>query len=394
MKKLRTASRGQHLISLWLRPCHVRTIQRRTLATTAFKGNSAATSVDSHVGIEDNASLLSLNSHHPSSPYPSPLPERASHSAKLAALHARLALSKRLPLETLARSLVDPSADSNPNFNNSALAQLGRSVMSYHVGEYLLCKYPRLPISVLFAASFAYNGPKTLQLVAQEWGVETAAAPGSEVDPGLLQFSKLRPGTTLEPSGASTRPDAMDFYRRGMTSRLVYDDEFGDKVPKLNTTTAPITTDSAYAGFVRALVGALYLHAGQKIAKTFVKQQILSRHLDMSTLFQFKNPIRELTRLCNREEFELPIARIISESGRWSRAPVFVVGIYSGKDLLGQGSGPSLPEARIRGCVAALKSWYLYSPGNDTNVPSDTEGQNGNKKWEPVHIDLGEIVLS
>ena len=42
---------------------------------------------------------------------PSPDPSRAHTSAKLAALHARLNISHKVPLETLARALVDPSAD-------------------------------------------------------------------------------------------------------------------------------------------------------------------------------------------------------------------------------------------------------------------------------------------
>lgn len=394
MKTLRIAKCHGKRLAVRLQLCQIETVQKRSIATTYKKYSAEATSMNTDTVIEDTLPPFLSTNHNPSNKYPSPLPERALHSPKLAALHARLGLPKRLPLQTLASTLVDPSADPNPSFNNAALSRMGRSITSYHVGEYLLCTYPRLPISVLFAASYAYNGPQTLQLIAQEWGVETAAAPGSEVDPGLLQLSKLSPGTNIEDDSSSTRPDVFKYFRRGMTSRLVYDDEFGDKISLGNKQTAATPTDKAYASFVNALVGALYIHAGQKAAKNFINCQILSRYLDISTLFQFQNPIRELARLCNREGFELPIARIISETGRWSRAPVYVVGIYSGKDQLGSGSGPSLPEARIRGCVAALKSWYLYSPGKDVPVPSDTEGQDSVKNWEPVYIDPGEIVLS
>lgn len=393
MKILKVVRWHGHRVSLCLRSCQVQSVFQRTLATTQFKNISDSITVNTSNTVGERVPNLAFTNTPPDQ-YPSPLPESALNSAKLVALHARLALSKRLPLQTLARTLVDPSADPNPHFNNGALARLGSTLISYHVGEYLLCKYPRLPISVLFAASYAYNGPKTMQLIAQEWGVETAAAPGSEVDPGLLQFSKLKPGTSTQIQGASVRPDVKSYFRRGMSSRLVYDDEFGDRVPLASDETAPTQTDIAHAGFVNALVGALYVHAGRQSAKNFIKQQILARHLDISTLFQFQNPIRELARLCNREDFELPVARIISETGRNSRAPVFLVGIYSGNDLLGSGSGPSLPEARIKGCVAALMSWYLYSPGNNVRVPSDTEGQGSNKEWEPVYIDPGEVVLS
>jgi dsRNA-specific ribonuclease len=325
--------------------------------------------------------------------YPSPPPSVAPQSAKLAALHARLSLPKKLPLQTMARTLVDPSADSNTRFNNASLAQVGGSIISYHVAEFLLATYPRLPMTVLFAAAYAYNGPKTLQLIAKEWGVETAAAPGGEVDPGLLQFSKITPGQGLSLGfgGGSTRPDKKSWMRRGISSRNVYDDEFGDVIPKEDTSELPQATEIAYSNFVKAVVGSIYLHAGRQAAKTFVQQHILSRHLQLSTLFKFAEPVRELARLCQREGFEYPVARILSETGRHSRSPVFVVGIFSGTEKLGEGAAPNLTEARVRACVAALKAWYLYSPGKSVRVPSEMEEANA-KPWEPLHVDIGEII--
>ena len=53
-----------------------------------------------------------------------------------------------------------------------------------------------------------------------------------------------------------------------------------------------------------------------------------------------------------------------------------------------------MDEARIRASVAGLKAWYLYSPGQ-VMVPSDVEvgrKEDVEKAWEPVHIDMGEIV--
>ena len=73
-----------------------------------------------------------------------------------------------------------------------------------------------------------------------------------------------------------------------------------------------------------------------------------------------------------------------------SRHPVFVVGVFSGKDKLGEGMGGSLDEARIRAAISALKGWYLYSP-LDVRVPSEMEGEVG-KPWTPLLVDGGEIV--
>jgi dsRNA-specific ribonuclease len=239
----------------------------------------------------------------------------------------------------------------------------------------------------------AYIGPPTLYRIGKEWGVETAAAPGGEVDPGLLQFSKLRPGQ--KPIlGESVRPDPKEFYRRGMSSRIVYDDEFGDLIHDAKTEDLR-PAEEAYASFVRALVGSIYVHAGHNAAKDFIKAHILTRHLDIHKLFEFRNATRDLAKLCAREGFEFPVARLLSETGRLSRSPVFVVGIFSGTQKLGEGVGASLDEARIRAAISALKAWYLYSPnmGRPGRVPSDMEDERSKKgEWEPVHIDLGEVV--
>lgn len=390
MKRLRLDRWSGQLLSPRRRPCCLWQ-QQQSLGSKRLQ--STSTGID--LTYEDEEALDdSSASSQPFAEriYPSPLPEAALRSAKLAALHARLSLPKKLPLQTMARTLVDTSADPNIRFNNASLAQIGGNLMSYYVAEWLLCHYPRLPMTVLFAAAYAYNGPKTLHMIAKEWGVEAAAVPGSEVDPGLLQFSKVKPGTPMPAIGrGQIRPDPDGRgYRRGISSRNVYDDEFGDTIPKMSVDD-PKPTETAYATFVKAIVGAIYLHAGREVAKTFVKQHILSRHLNISSLFEFKQPVRDLSRLCAREDFEEPVARILSETGRLSRSPVFVVGIFSGTEKLGEGAGPSLNEARIRASVNALKAWYLYSPGNNMRLPSDMEVENA-RPWEPVHIDLGEIV--
>ncbi|KAJ5481992.1 Double-stranded RNA-binding [Penicillium sp. IBT 31633x] len=325
--------------------------------------------------------------------YPSPPVEAAQQSAKLAALHARLYLPSKLPIQTLARTLVDESADANPNFNNASLATLGHDLLSYYATEHLICTYPRLPLTVIFAAMYAYAGPKTLAAMAREWGVELAALPGGEVDPGLLQFRRLEPGAEV-PSGFSrpARPyEAQKNWRKTVTSKIFYDDEFGDPLKGTTQSAAGVTAEQASAEFVRAVMGSIYLHAGRAAAKRFFEQHFLSRHLNISELFNFQAPARDLTRLCARESFERPVAKVISETGRKSRHPVFVVGIFSGQDKLGEGAGASLIEARERAAVAALKGWYLYSPLT-VRVPSAMEEPSA-AAWKPVHVDLGEVIV-
>ena len=369
-----------------------------------------------------------------------PSHSRALRSGKLAALHSRLSLPSKLPLQTLARCLIDSSVDSRPGFNNAPLALLGQDLLGYYTSEHLLCHYPRLPMPVLFAAQYAYVGPATLGSLRAEWGVEVVAAPGQEVDPGLLQLKRVAAGNALSEDGMTLKKDMPSLrrldtgrrneaynYRRGMASRIVYDDQFGDLQTGIsNPDAAPypgaptssrseehntdevakeealeespsdgITVQAASTTFVRALAGAVHLHAGPAASKAFHAEHILSRHLQLHQLFNFTHPTRDLSRLCLRENFEPPVARLISETGRHSRSPVFVVGVFSGEEKLGEGAGSSLDEARVRAAAAALRSWYLYSPTPDDIVlPSDMEVAEGKAKktWKPQMVDVGEII--
>ena len=332
-------------------------------------------------------------------PIPSPPHSRAASSAKLAALHARLSLSNKVPLETLARALINPTADQNANFNNSNLSFLGSTIINLHVLEYLMCKWPRLPMAILFEALRAFAGKESLHAVARRWGVESAAVPGAEVDPGLLQWSAEGNSYTSKRWGyLRSKGEQEQGYRIGMSSRVVMDDPFGDTIHQGNKSNRTVqelhdvAQDNAYESFVHAVVGAVQLHCGREAAKTFVTSHVLSRQLDPSKLFAFNNPTRELAMLCAREGFESPIARLESETGRRSRTPVFVVGIYSGKEKLGEGAGASLDTARKVASMNALKAWYLYSPGNKVRVPSDMLSE-GARPWTAPHIDPGEITI-
>ena len=379
--------------------------------------------IDDLSEIPDEAPSTSKPRHISLQKMPSPPPSRASSSAKLSALHARLSLSPRLPLETLARCLVDPSADIDPQFNNASLSVLGGDLFGYYTSEYILCRFPRLPTEVVFAAMWAYCGPQTLAAITREWGVEVAAEPGGEVDPGYLQCKRQEAGNasvdgtgvqikdlerlplSLEKGDPTERPNAAKGWKRGMSSRTVYDDYFGDEIKRSETDYAErpelreqdalakaergVTLERASMNFVRALMGAVYLHCGKKTAKLFFREHILSRFLSFSQLFEFRIPTLDLSKLCAREGFESPVARILSETGRKSRHPVFVVGVFAGKEKLGEGAGSSLDEARVRAAVAALKGWYLYSP-LELRVPSDAEG---GRPWQPVMIDGGEVVV-
>ena len=342
---------------------------------------------------------------------PSPPISKAKSSTKLAALHARLALSPRLPIETLARCLIDSTADPHTDFNNASLALLGKDLCDYYTTEAILCRYPRLPSAVLTAAISAYVGPRALTQITKEWGVEIVAEPGGEVDMGYLQCKRKDsmlvecrsatsdddPRAALErqqPKIVSTDtslPGPEKGWNRGAKTVPEYDSGESANRNREQTKKVPVTSvEDACARFVQAVMGAVYLHRGRYAAKMFFKEHITSRHLDVGKLFEFWQPTRDLSKLCQREGFESPVARILSETGRRSRSPVFVVGVFAGREKLGEGAGSSLNEARTRAAVGALKGWYLYSP-LEVRVPSDAEGPNA-KPWQPVLVDIGEVI--
>ena len=69
---------------------------------------------------------------------------------------------------------------------------------------------------------------------------------------------------------------------------------------------------------------------------------------------------------------------------------MFVVGVFCGDEVVGEGAGASLNEARIRAAAAALRAWYLYRvPEEDVRLPSRDLGGKG---WRPQMVDRGEVV--
>ncbi|KAI0199222.1 ribonuclease III [Astrocystis sublimbata] len=332
---------------------------------------------------------------------PSPLPDKALRSAKLAALHARLSLSKKLPVKILARALVDPSADAQPRFHNANLALVGASLLQYYTSEYLVMRYPRLPMTITLASMKGYTGEKALYQISRSWGVEEAGAPGAEVDPGYLQYSGDKPTIMMHKWGY-VRAEAKELSK--MKWPRAMSPLSGDTSPEQPSAPGSEVSDerntkslyiddvvqNAHANFVRAVIGAIYLYSGSDAAKTFIKAHILARQLDFENLFEFKLPQRELTRLCARENFDPPVARLLSETGRLSRTPVYVVGIYSGRDRLGEAAGANLKAAKLAATINALKSWYLYSPG-PVAMPSDMFAEDA-APWKPAYVDIGEIV--
>lgn len=284
----------------------------------------------------------------------------ASKSPSLVTLHKRLSLPKEFTLSVLARCLTCRSSqlpkDLNDSrsgaalsstvptsnfFDNHGLNIFGKNLLTYHVTQRLMAKYPRLPTVVLNAAVDAYISQDVLASIARSWGIE--AEKTSVVDrflrkePIQITLGKLR------------------FFNNSLNEQ--------DGIQVI--TSQNFSENSAYALATRSIIGALWASTqgtNPHFCNKFIDDHILSRQLDVSRLFQFEQPTRELATLCRREGLERPISKLLAESGRASKAPVFIVGVFSGSEKLGEGFGSSLKEAKARAATDALMKWYCYEP--------------------------------
>ena len=105
---------------------------------------------------------------------------------------------------------------------------------------------------------------------------------------------------------------------------------------------------SAIAECLNALIGAVYQEQGPEAAKKFVHAHILTRELDVRPFLKLENPKRYLSALLKKTNQEAAVSRVLSETGRLSSSPVFVVGVFSGENKLGEGFGSSLKMAEHR----------------------------------------------
>lgn len=297
-------------------------------------------------------------------------------SAKLFALHARLNLGSKFSNVTLVRAFVDFRVANGLELipNNQGLSILGTCITHYFVSEYLITRWPRLPYKIIKSALWGYCGTKALTKVGREWGLETS---DKEVNV-FPDFSENELNQVVFEILSEARNGKLVFKRKGWIPDYI--------LPKDNE-----HLENVISRTVMSIIGGIYLHYGLSDVRKFIDDHIISRYLSISSLFSFEQPGRELSVLCSREKLEPPISRLIAETGRRSSAPLFVVGVYSGNEKLGEGNGSSLKEAKYRASVDALKAWYLYeSKGFDR--PSKTL-ENDKEIYIPVHIDSGEVIV-
>ncbi|KIK16223.1 hypothetical protein PISMIDRAFT_71206, partial [Pisolithus microcarpus 441] len=147
------------------------------------------------------------------------------------------------------------------------------------------------------------------------------------------------------------------------------------------TPTSPALLHSdALASIPRALAALVYQERCLASARKFVHSFFLNRRVDIRAMLKFRDPKRALMETVAKFQREPPKSKqrdpLLKETGRFSNSPIFVVGIYTGADKLGEGFGSSLKMAEYRAAEDALHRLYLTrTPPHVLKLPSSTFGE-------------------
>ncbi|KAI8376566.1 ribonuclease III domain-containing protein [Radiomyces spectabilis] len=242
--------------------------------------------------------------------------------AALAAFGARLGL-QNLDSHVLEKAVTHASASQE---NNAVFTALGKRVSSLYTLEYLHCRYPWIPTKTLDNVVGAYVGNKFFSRLGKHMG--------------LQHVMRWQPTQGVE----------------GIEDK-------------------PLVHEVALSDCMNALIGVIYEKQGEDAAKKFIHAHILSADTIVKDIVREtwkNNPKRHLSALLRKVHKESPISRLVSETGRHSSAPVYVVGVFSGEEKLGEGFGSSLQMAEHRACIDALQTHYCREEKTFT-LPSDAD---------------------
>ena len=123
-----------------------------------------------------------------------------------------------------------------------------------------------------------------------------------------------------------------------------------------------------------AVIGAVYRDKGPKAARNVVHDLVVSQLAgkDLEEIVKLQHPRFMLTSILTTQGRPGPQSRLVSESGRATHFPSFRVGVFSGNDLLGEGTGTSLRRAEREAMLTALRSHFIKEL-SEALLPSDSE---------------------
>ncbi len=108
------------------------------------------------------------------------------------------------------------------------------------------------------------------------------------------------------------------------------------------------------ANTIEAVIGAIYLDQGYDVAKDFVCREVIVELTNIIDKGAYLDPKSKLQEIVQDKQGVTPGYSVISESGP-DHDKVFLVGVYLGKEQVGEGKGPSKQEAEVAAAENALK---------------------------------------
>ena len=212
------------------------------------------------------------------------------------------------------------------HLHNGRLAVLGKSVLVHYLQEYLYYTYPNMEGNALWDIGNQICHPTMICNIADYLGI-------SEL---IL-----------------TRKTIADTGHRGIK----------------------------YKAFT-AVLGAVYNDKGPLAARKIVGEFIIPvlKTADLRELIKLQHPSFVLRAILKEKGKSPPKIRLLSETGRLSHFPSFVVGVYSQEQLLGEGSGTSLKRAEKEAMSIAVRNHFMKElknislpSNNDKKIPSFEE---------------------
>ena len=107
------------------------------------------------------------------------------------------------------------------------------------------------------------------------------------------------------------------------------------------------------ANCYEAVIGALYIDQGYEPARKFIEHTLMVTLDDILRSGSWMDPKSRLQEMVQSKEGLTPAYKVISEEGP-DHDKIFVVGVFVGGELRGQGSGPSKQAAQVAAASAAL----------------------------------------
>ena len=247
-----------------------------------------------------------------------------NYRSELSALAHRVGIDAAhlLSLQVALRdnSLLDglPQSLGEGRQEQSHLSVLGRSVMMHYIHEYLYYNYPKLSEVMIKDISDFLNSEPVVTDLASHLGITQ-----------LIQTREI-----------------------------------------LNDPSSNHIIINAFC----AVIGVLYEKQGGRNTRSFVHDFVISQlaNKDLGELIKLQHPRFMLYAILKSKGKPRPISRLIKESGRATHFPSFVVGVYSGAELLGEGCGTSLKRAEREAMLAALRTHFQTEVSNIA-LPSDNQ---------------------